>query len=287
MVDILLITGLSGAGKTSALKILEDYGYFAIDNLPVSFLESLANLLLDTRLNKVALGMDIRSLFNSSAQEFVDTIKKVKKINKIKLNVIYINANKAKILERFRNNKRSHPLMKEGLSLDQCIDREKEIMEKIKAIADYPIDTSTLDYRGLRGELKSSIIKKKAGIKITVTSFGYKYGIPLDADLVLDVRMLPNPFYVDELKNFTGHNEKIKKYLKSFEITDKILKKYMDIVDLVAESYSEQGRSYLNICIGCTGGHHRSVFVAKEISKNLKEKNYNTRLIDRDIEKEN
>ncbi len=287
MVDLLLITGLSGAGKSTTLKVLEDYGYFAIDNLPVSFLKDLTKLLLDSRLPKVALGMDIRSLFDSSTEEFVESINYIKKRKGISVNIVFITAKKEKILQRFRNTKRGHPLMKEGLSLDACIDKEKNVMEKIKEIADYVIDSSELNIKGLRSTLKSSIIKQKSGIKINITSFGYKYGIPLDADLVLDARVLPNPFYIEELKPLTGHDQEIKKYLNSCKQTQELKEQYLTTVEMVTKAYSEQDRAYLNICIGCTGGHHRSVFIAEEIAKSLRNKNYNVKLIDRDIEKEN
>jgi RNase adaptor protein for sRNA GlmZ degradation len=213
MVEMVLITGLSGAGKTSTLKIFEDYGYFAIDNLPLNFLESLAKLMFNTKFSKIALGMDIRSLFNCSVDEFVESIKNIKKLKEIKLTVIYVTAKKEIILERFRNTKRTHPLMKEGLNLNQCIDKEQELMEKIASISDYVIDSSDLSINKLRSKLKSALIQRE-GIEISITSFGYKYGIPLDADLVLDVRMLPNPFYVEDLKKFTGHDKDIKEFTK-------------------------------------------------------------------------
>jgi UPF0042 nucleotide-binding protein len=130
------------------------------------------------------------------------------------------------------------------------------------------------------------VIKKKSGIKITVTSFGYKYGIPLDADLVFDVRVLPNPFYVHELKHFTGHDKKIQEYLDQFSLTREIITKYSDLADTIAKSYSEQDRSYLNICVGCTGGHHRSVYIAEKVAELLRKNDYNVKRIDRDIEKE-
>ncbi len=286
MVDLLLVTGLSGAGKSTTLKVLEDYGYFAIDNLPVTFLKSLVRLIQDTKFSKIALGMDIRSLFDSSMGDLIDSIKDIKENNKISCSVVFLTSTKEKILERFRNTKRSHPLMKQGLGLDECIEEERKIMERVSVIADYVIDTSELTVKTLRAKLKTSVIKKKSGIKIAVTSFGYKYGIPLDADLVLDARVLPNPFYVHELKHFTGYDNKIREYLNQFSLTHEIIKKYSEITDIIAKSYSEQDRSYLNICIGCTGGHHRSVYIAERIAELLRKNNYNVKRIDRDIEKE-
>jgi UPF0042 nucleotide-binding protein len=286
MVEMVLITGLSGAGKTSTLKIFEDYGYFAIDNLPLNFLESLAKLMFNTKFSKIALGMDIRSLFNCSVDEFVESIKNIKKLKEIKLTVIYVTAKKEIILERFRNTKRTHPLMKEGLNLNQCIDKEQELMEKIASISDYVIDSSDLSINKLRSKLKSALIQRE-GIEISITSFGYKYGIPLDADLVLDVRMLPNPFYVEDLKKFTGHDKDIKEYLSNFDLVWDIIDKYKEIITLVSKAYSEQDRNYLNICVGCTGGRHRSVFVAEKLCKFLRSQHYNVKLLDRDIKKDN
>jgi UPF0042 nucleotide-binding protein len=286
MVDVLLVTGLSGAGKSTTLKVLEDYGYFAIDNLPVTFLESLIKLILDTKLSKIALGMDIRSLFDSSMGDLVASINDIKKNDEVNCSVVFLTSTKEKILERFRNTKRSHPLMKQGLGLDECIEEERKIMERIAVIADYVIDTSELTVKTLRSKLKASVIKKKSGIKITITSFGYKYGIPLDADLVFDVRILPNPFYVSELKALTGHDKEIQEYLNRFSLTREIITKYTDLADIIAKSYSEQDRSYLNICVGCTGGHHRSVYIAEKITEFLRQNDYNVKMIDRDIKKE-
>ncbi|MCB4792480.1 MAG: RNase adapter RapZ [Elusimicrobia bacterium] len=278
-----VITGLSGAGKSQALKILEDMGFFCIDNLPIALVQKFADLYKDykTKWNQVAIGIDIRAGESSllSLKQVLDKIKK----KGIKYKIIYFNANDDTLLQRYSETRRRHPL---GRRVMEGIKRERKFMERIRVISDQEIDTSNLTL----GELKE-IIGKEMNIrlskKITVSllSFGYKYGIPTDADLVIDVRFMPNPNYIPRLRHKTGRDIKVKDYVIRQKTSKEFFKRFYNLLQFLIPLYIKEGKSHLTLAIGCTGGRHRSVVVAESIAKYLKLNKFSVFVHHRDIEK--
>ncbi|MCT4598500.1 MAG: RNase adapter RapZ [Vallitalea sp.] len=281
-----IVTGMSGAGKSTTLKMLEDIGFFCVDNLPPILIKKFAQICYssDSGINKVALGIDIRggNLFT----EFLSEIKKLEEEG-YELEVLFLDANDMTLIKRYKETRRKHPLVIEG-RIQHGIDKERKILEEAKKRANYIIDTSKLLTRELKVELSKIFIegKKYENLIITVLSFGFKYGMPSDADLVFDVRFLPNPYYIPELRQKTGNEKEIKDYVMQWEVSNKFIDKLEDMISFLIPNYIQEGKNQLVIAIGCTGGKHRSVTLANELFSRLIKQEYSINIYHRDVEKD-
>lgn len=283
--EFTIITGLSGAGKTHAMHCFEDLGYFCIDNLPPQLLRDMAKLgsLPGSRVKKIAVVSDIRG--GEFFGELKEALKKLKK-RSILYRILYLEASDEVLVKRFQETRRKHPLSKEGAIIDG-IEMDRAVMGELKEVADLSIDTSFLHPAQLRSVIVSSFVSRKhKGILISVTSFGFKYGLPGDADIVMDVRFLPNPHYIPELKPLTGLEENVKNFVLQRKETVEFLLKFEDLIGTLLPYYISEGKNHLNIAIGCTGGSHRSVAIVEQIGEFLKSKGYSTTLTHKDIGKD-
>ena len=280
-----VVTGMSGGGKKTTLRMLEDIGFYCVDNLPVELIEKFVELLATpgTEVTKVALGVDVRA--NQGFEKVPDILKKLKAAG-YPLEILYMEASDETLLKRYKESRRMHPLSPEG-RIEEGIKKERSILSAIKGQADYIMDSSKLLTRDLKAELDKIFVLDEGynSLMIDVMSFGFKHGIPNDADLVFDVRFLPNPFYIDELKYFTGNDESVKNYVMSFEEAHKFIDKLQDMVEFLIPNYVKEGKYQLVIAIGCTGGKHRSVTLANELFSRLKDKKgYGVKIQHRDID---
>ncbi len=278
---IFIITGMSGAGKSQALKSFEDLGFYCIDNLPIALIPQFAGLVGDRRyLKNVALGIDIRE-----GRFFKDFIRTLDNLGKLGLDykVIFLDASDAVLMQRFSETRHRHPL---GKNIAAAVKEERRILCDLKARANKVIDTSKLTLGELKEMLSSMMeLKRTAEMKLSVLSFGYKYGIPLDADLVMDVRFLPNPYYVPSLRAKTGLDAPVGRYLKTKPGFRGFLKSYTEQIKALLPLYIKEGKSYLTIAIGCTGGRHRSVYITRELARKLSEGGFSVSEYHRDIRK--
>lgn len=277
-----VVTGMSGAGKLTAQNMLEDMGYYCVDNLPVPLIPKFAELLRDSEWDKVVLGIDVRA--NQAFDEAIKALAEIKKMG-IDYEMLFLDASDETLLKRYKETRRNHPLSLGGHVADG-IKKEREILDETKAKADYVIDTSRLLTRELREELERIFVKNENynSLMVNITSFGFKHGIPQDADLVFDVRFLPNPYYVDELKTKTGNDKEVQDYVMQFEDATVFLKKLKDMLDFLIPNYIKEGKNQLVIGIGCTGGKHRSVTLANELYRLLRnEGGYGVTLMHRDV----
>ena len=267
-----VVTGMSGGGKRTAMKMLEDMGFYCVDNLPVPLIERFIELINTPggEISKVALGLDVRA-----DQNFAEAEEVLKRMNKAgyQMEIIFMDASDEILIKRYKETRRVHPVSGGG-SLEDGIKKERKILKSVKAHADYVFDTSSLLTRELKEELDHIFLQNKEynSLIVRVVSFGFKYGIPNDADLVFDVRFLPNPFYIDELKNLTGNDQAVKDYVMSFKEAGKFLKKVCDLLEFLLPNYVKEGKHQLVVAVGCTGGKHRSVTLANAIYDRLKEK---------------
>lgn len=284
---LVIITGLSGAGKTAALRYFEDAGYYCVDNLPASLLLNLIGFFAvkDKDINKIAVAIDLRSgdLFD----EIYDTLKNLKE-QKINHKVLFLEAAKSIILKRFSLTRRKHPLVVDGDILSG-IEKETEKLYHLREMSDVIIDTSSLSPRELKIEIAERMMseaEKSNLFQISLMSFGYKFGIPQESlDIVMDVRFLPNPYYLDDLKNLDGKNEKVISFVMTNNESREFLRMFEKMLDFLIPNYIEEGKSYLGIGIGCTGGRHRSVVIADRLYDYLKLKGYSVKLSHKDIDK--
>jgi UPF0042 nucleotide-binding protein len=279
----LIITGLSGSGKTIASRSLEDLGYYCIDNLPAKLIPSFVDLWSrkEVEIEKVALVVDIREA--GFETEFPEVLKLIRK--KISPQLIFLEASDETLIKRFSESRRPHPLTGRK-SVTESVHLERERLAVIKSMADEVIDTTSLNIYQLKEHLTKKFLKEKhEKMQIVVVSFGYKYGIPLDSDLVFDTRFLPNPFYIDELRNKTGKSKAVRMYVLKEGETKKFLTRLYRFVDFLIPRFINEGKSHLTISTGCTGGRHRSVVLADELNEYLKKKKYNVRSYHRDIYK--
>ncbi|MEI6100866.1 MAG: RNase adapter RapZ [Eubacteriales bacterium] len=280
--QLTIVTGLSGAGRTSALHRLEDLKYFCVDNLPPELIPSFAQLCLNNPkpLNKVAIAVDTRmgDWFNT-IYEAIDTLKKMD----LSLSILYLDSSDSTLVSRFKQTRRPHPLSQSG-DIVSGIHAERRLLQRIKDLSDRVIDTSTYSVRKLYDVIDSYFTETSdSSMLISVISFGYKRGIPLDADLVFDMRFIPNPFYIEHLKNHSGLAPEVKKFVFSFERVNLFIDKIVDMVNFIAPYFLEQDKKQLVICIGCTGGMHRSVAVAQELYNRLSQSNSHVYLEHRDL----
>ena len=285
---LVIVTGMSGAGKTVALKMFEDLGFYCVDNMPVLLMEKFVDLLRENsgEPEDVAMGVDIRSGDElSQLQEILDRWK----MKKIPCQILFLDASDEVLIKRYKETRRNHPLAGNG-RLDRGIAREREKVAFLKRQADYILDTSSLLTRELREELARIFSggQPYENLFVTVLSFGFKYGIPVDADLVFDVRFLPNPYYVEELKYQTGEDARVREYVMQGGTGEKFLEKLYDMMEFLIPNYIKEGKNQLVIAVGCTGGKHRSVTVAGALYSRLKEKKeLGVKLEHRDIDKDN
>lgn len=282
----IIVTGMSGAGKSTALKMFEDMGFFCVDNLPISLITKMAEISFspETNIDKIALGIDIRS---GAALEEMASILDGLKTSKLKYEIVFFDADNDVLIKRFKETRRKHPL--EGKkSVEEKIIEERKILDFLRNRANYIMDTSFLLTRELKEELENIFVKNKDynNLFITICSFGFKYGIPTEADLVFDVRFMPNPYYIDELKYKTGNDKAVREYVMSSDLSKEFLKKLEDMVKFLIPNYVKEGKNQLVIGIGCTGGKHRSVTISNELYNLLSSKNhYGIKVFHRDIKK--
>ena len=278
---IFIITGMSGAGKSQALKSFEDLGFYCIDNLPIALIPQFAGLVGDRRyLRNVALGIDIRE-----GRFFKDFVRTLDNLGKLGLDhkLIFLDASDEVLMQRFSETRHRHPL---GKNIAAAVKEERRILTDLKARANKVIDTSKLTLGELKEVLSGALeLKHTAEMKLSVISFGYKYGIPLDADIVMDVRFLPNPYYVPSLRKKTGQDAPVGNYLKGKPGFRNFLNGYTAQIKALLPLYIKEGKSYLTIAIGCTGGRHRSVYIAGEMARKLEAAGFSVSEYHRDIRK--
>lgn len=279
-----VVTGMSGGGKSTVLKMLEDTGFYCVDNLPISLIEKFVELISmpNSEISKVALGLDVRS-----DQSFEDATRVLENLKRkgYQFEILFMDAEQNVLIKRYKETRRVHPLAVDG-RVEDGVRREREILEKIRRSADYVIDTSNLLTRELKTELDRIFVENGEynSLMVTVMSFGFKHGIPVDADLVFDVRFLPNPFYIEELKHKTGNDKEVQDYVMSYEEADIFLEKLSDMMQFLIPNYVKEGKNRLVIAIGCTGGKHRSVTLANELYRRMKDKGqYGIKMYHRDI----
>ncbi|MBE5905310.1 MAG: RNase adapter RapZ [Lachnospiraceae bacterium] len=282
-----ILTGMSGAGKSTALKMLEDIGYYCVDNLPIPLVEKFAELIYapSSELSKVALGIDIRNAQNP--EEAIEVIRRMR-INQMPCDILFLDADDQVLVKRYKETRRSHPLSPGG-RVEGGISKERSLLKPLKEEADYIMDTSHLLTRELKAELERIFVGNQdfKSLMVSIVSFGFKYGIPTDSDLVFDVRFLPNPYYVEGLKYLNGNDQEIKEYVMQYPQAGEFLDKLEDMVTFLIPHYIDEGKNQLVISIGCTGGKHRSVTLANGLYDRLSgKKEYGLRIEHRDIPKD-
>ena len=283
-----ILTGMSGAGKSTAIKMMEDIGFYCVDNLPIALLEKfveLSDLQQNTELQKVAVGIDIRS--GQALEELRGVLDRIKSTG-VGYEILFLDAEDSVLVKRYKETRRNHPLSG-GERVDKGIEEERKRLAFLKERADYIIDTSRLLTRELRAELDKIFVQNQdyKNLFITILSFGFKYGIPADSDLVFDLRFLPNPYYVEGLRAKTGNDKEIQEYVLQFKEAHEFMEKLEDMLNFLIPNYITEGKNQLVISIGCTGGKHRSVTLANELYRKLSgRKEYGLKIEHRDIEKD-
>ena len=286
--EFVIISGMSGAGKTSALHIMEDIGYYCVDNIPSSLLQTLYKLCMDSSdsaMKRVAVVVDVRG--NGDYEAMYDDLENFKKCNE-GVSILYIDAKVDSLIVRYKETRRRHPLterLRDG-SVAAAVKEEQRLLVPVKTLADYGIDTTFMSIKQLRERIISMFLENSSkGIMITFMSFGFKYGIPLESDLIIDVRCLPNPFYIAELKEHTGLEKCIQDYVLDSDETQGVVKRLIDLLDYSLPLYLKEGKSELVVGIGCTGGKHRSVTIAGLLDKHFLDKGYKCIVQHRDVRK--
>ena len=278
-----IVTGMSGAGRNSVMKMLEDMGYFCVDNLPVRLIPRMTGMMLEENsLDKVAIGIDIRN--QQGLSELDDTLDEML-IAGIRYEILFLEADSSVLIKRYKETRRNHPLALQG-RVDKAIEAEREELAPLKKRADYILDTSHMLVRDLKQEIDKIFLGKEEyeSFFVTILSFGFKYGIPEDSDLVFDVRFLPNPYYIDELKPLTGNDAPIKEFVMKWPQSGIFLDKLTDMIEFLIPNYIIEGKNRLVIAIGCTGGKHRSVTLANELYARLSGNDYGLKIEHRDID---
>ena len=283
---IVVVTGLSGSGKSTALKAIEDEGFFCMDNIPIDLIAKFTEISDSASfdLPKVCIGMDVRAgaiSFVEKASLMVSLLRGIA----ADVHLIFLEASKENLLNRYKETRRRHPLSDLYPNLLDAVDAEIEMLKPIREIADFIVNTSKMNVHELQTKIKNIISyeDKSRDIYIEIRSFGFKKGIPIDADIVMDVRFLPNPYFIESLKDKTGSDKEVKEFLEQQDSYIEFIQRFKDLIRFILPLYKKEGRSYLNIAVGCTGGRHRSVAVAEETSHVIKESGYSCKLIHRDI----
>ncbi|MBN1204667.1 MAG: RNase adapter RapZ [Myxococcaceae bacterium] len=281
--QIVIITGMSGSGKSTAIRALEDAGFFCIDNLPVLLLPKLTELAGGGQFERMALVVDVREgIFLKDAPRVLDEVRRAGH----QVDVLFLDASDDSLVRRFSETRRRHPLAPQG-TVAEGIRAEREELRDLRELADQVIDSSALNVHDLKRMVQARFSPEPAeGPSLSVMSFGYRHGVPPQADLVFDVRFLPNPYFVPELKGLTGKNQKVAAYVLEREETQQFLEKVVDLCRFLFPRYQKEGKAYLTVAMGCTGGKHRSVAIAAELTRRLQETIPRIQLWDRDIEKE-
>jgi UPF0042 nucleotide-binding protein len=281
--ELVIITGLSGSGKGTVLRALEDLGYYSVDNLPIELLPKFAELTEDSpKIRRAALVVDIRE--GASLAKFPIIYRRLRRM--VPTSLLFLEAEDAAIQRRFSETRRPHPLGT-GQSVAASIRRERQLLEPIRKLADYVVNTSKFTVHDLRGWIHQRYQEGPAHAKLViyVSSFGFRHGLPPDSDLVFDVRFLPNPNYVPEFKPLSGKDAKVARHIRSFPQTVEFTERISALLVYLLPHYIEEGKSYLTISFGCTGGRHRSVYIAEEMARRLAEAGYQVKLSHRDIDK--
>lgn len=284
--NFIIVTGMSGAGKSSAINFFEDMGYYCVDNLPPTLIKSFADLIVsqENKVSKVVLGIDTRGggLFDDLLTSLDELIELGHTYE-----IIFFDCSETELIKRYKETRRLHPLAREE-RVEEGIRKEQKILKNIKEKANHIIDTSYLLPKDTRGILYKIYCEEKAfdSMMITIVSFGFKYGIPIDADLVFDVRFAPNPYYIPDMRPCTGNDQVVRDYVLQFEVTQQFLDKLKDMIDFLVPNYRKEGKNQLVIAIGCTGGKHRSVTIANALYEFLQEKGHTVIKQHRDIEKD-
>lgn len=282
--QFIVVSGLSGAGKSKVATNLEDLGFYCVDNMPAEMIPQFAQLCLATkgRYEKVALVTDVRaSLSFDVLFQSLDTLDR----QNLRYSILFVEATTEVLIKRFKETRRLHPLMRDGTPMLEALERERELLTPVRNRANVIIDTSALSTGRLRGLLIDMVgggMHERA-MTVSVVSFGFKHGLPLEADLVFDVRFLPNPYYIPELKNKTGLDDEVRNFVFQYQQTKDFIDKLEDLMNFTLPQYMEEGKTDLVIAIGCTGGKHRSVAVARELSEFIAKRGYNTVLSHRDM----
>ncbi|MCG8502288.1 MAG: RNase adapter RapZ [Firmicutes bacterium] len=281
-----IVTGLSGAGKSQAIRFMEDLGFYCIDNMPPALISKFAEICFQSseKIEKVALVMDIRGgdLFNDLFSG-LETLKETK----YEYEILFLESRDEVLIKRYKETRRKHPLAPDG-RIVEAVKKERDLLQNVRSRADHIIDTSNLLPRQLKEQITDIFAEGKhyKGIIITILSFGFKYGIPLDSDLVFDVRFIPNPYYIQSLKKFTGKNDDVKNYVLKWPEATGFLDKLKEMVAFLIPNYIKEGKSQLVISIGCTGGKHRSVTIAEQLYKTLAEQEHSVVIEHRDMDKD-
>ena len=284
-----IVTGMSGAGKSTAMKMLEDAGFFCVDNLPIPLMDKFTNLVgesVSEKFQKVALGMDIRS--SSETKELKKILENLKEEG-MPHEVLFLESEDEVLVKRYKESRRNHPLANDARRMGNAIKEERRALQFLKDKADYIIDTSRLLTRELKTELDKIFIDNQDfdNLIVSIVSFGFKHGVPEDSDLVLDVRFLPNPYYLEEMRQLTGEDAKVNEYVMGHEAAGEFLEKLEELMKFLIPNYVLEGKNHLIVSIGCTGGKHRSVTLANALHKKLGEvDNLGVRIEHRDIHKD-
>ncbi|HET7891205.1 MAG TPA: RNase adapter RapZ [Candidatus Sulfotelmatobacter sp.] len=282
--ELVIITGMSGSGKASVLKAFEDLGYFCVDNLPVQLIPQFADLAVQSsEIRRTALVVDVRE--GSKLEDLPRILKSVGRL--IPTKVVFLEASDAVLLRRFSETRRPHPLGTDS-PVKSALKAERRHLSAIRAVADFVIDTSKFNVHELRAHITERFKKEQSSEKsilVSCVSFGFRQGVPEDADLVFDVRFLPNPHFVPEFRPLTGRDPRLAKYIRSFPQTREFISRISDLLVYLLPHYIHEGKSYLTIAFGCTGGQHRSVMIAEDVGKHLRRAGYRVKIVHRDIPK--
>ena len=280
----LIVSGMSGAGKSRAVATLEDLGYYCVDNLPISLIPRFAEICLAAteRYERVALVTDVRA--GGDFQQLFDSLDSIKSMG-CDYRILFLNTDTPTLIRRYKETRRKHPLMEKGMSMTAAIEKEREMLSGLRDRADFVVDTTGLSAAGLRERLLTLFSGTESGevFEVIVQSFGFKYGIPPESDLVFDVRFLPNPYYIAELKECTGLEEAVRAFLFGYRQTTEFMRHLEELFAFLLPQYVEEGKSSLVIAVGCTGGHHRSVAVAHALTEFIRQKGYRVEETHRDI----
>lgn len=280
MEKFIILTGMSGAGKSLAMNALEDIGFYCVDNLPVSLLTSFAAVSAETgSIKKAAVAVDCRGAQFEMLEQELELLEK----NQVEVEILFLDADDKSLSTRYKQTRRRHPLESESVTLSTALKIERERLSRLKERADYYIDTTNMSPALLKERVSSVFVELKDVLNISVESFGFKHGIPLDADLVFDVRCLPNPYWVPSLREKTGKEEDVRAYVYDGGHAKEFCDRLFDMLDYLIPLYRKEGKSQLLVAIGCTGGHHRSVAIAEDLYKHLKKNNDRVSVLHRDI----
>ena len=279
----LIVSGLSGAGKSRVAEMLEDMGFYCVDNMPVALIPKFAELCLSTkgRYENVALVTDVRG--GKNFDEFFQALDDIVALN-CSYEILFVEAANEVIVHRYKETRRPHPIA-DGLTIEETVDKERDMLESVRQRARYVIDTTELSTNGLQNTLQKMFGKGRQdkNIFVRVISFGYKYGIPIESDLVFDVRFLPNPFYIEQLRPLNGLDDKVENFVFQYRQAEEFMKYLYKMIDFLLPLYIEEGRLTLVISIGCTGGQHRSVAVANKLYQHIQSAGYHTILYNKDV----